>query len=67
MRAEVSAAKGQMYDDLKAQCESLQEDVGRLSVVEATFKRMEDQVWEHCAVPYTISYSSKFQHDTFKK
>ncbi|MEW5302596.1 MAG: hypothetical protein WDW36_005365 [Sanguina aurantia] len=46
LRAEVSAAKGQMYDDLKAQCESLQEDVGRLSVVEATFKRMEDQLAE---------------------
>lgn len=66
MRAEVSAAKGQMYDDLKAQCESLQEDVGRLSVVEATFKRMEDQVRKHCAVSWSSESSRTKSRKDFK-
>ncbi|KAJ9530398.1 hypothetical protein QJQ45_000772 [Haematococcus lacustris] len=43
VRCELLAAKGQMYDELRARTERLQEDNQRLQVIEASFKRLEQQ------------------------
>ncbi|GAX82397.1 hypothetical protein CEUSTIGMA_g9825.t1 [Chlamydomonas eustigma] len=46
IRAELNSAKGQMYDELRLKAERLEQEVSRLLVVEATFKRMESQFRE---------------------